>query len=61
MKFKKKNYFNTLTLPLFLPYAIIYHFINFGRFIFIRKFYIWSEKSIASDEISHVTCMALRV
>ena len=35
--------FNTLCPPIFLPYAIIYHFLNFYRFIFIKNF-IYGKK-----------------
>ena len=37
-KMSKKIYYNTLCLPLILPNAIIYHFLNLDRFILIYNF-----------------------
>ena len=39
-----KFLFNALCLPLFLLYVIIYHFLNFDRFILIQNF-IYVEKN----------------
>ena len=42
-KIWKKNYFNELCLLIFLPYDIIYRFLNFKRFILIKNV-IYGEK-----------------
>ena len=38
--------FNTLCLPIFIPYAIIYQFLNFDRFILLKSLIYGEKKSI---------------
>ena len=43
-KIWKKIHSYTLCLPIFYPFAIIYYFLNFDKFILIKNF-IYGEKN----------------